>query len=95
MSDYVDDMLAQYGYPDDGMGRSDPAEYLALSDDELRKECAKAKDAKIVSIRDWPRKLSEKQRCCLAVWCAKRDDREMQRALCPNVKDEPRGQKNS
>jgi hypothetical protein len=63
----------EYGR-DDGMGRSDPEDYLKLSDEEIRRECAKARDAKIVSIRDWPNKLSEKQRYCLAVWCARRDD---------------------
>ena len=86
MSEYVDDLLAACGYPDDGMGQSEPAEYMTLSDEELRKECAAARDAKTVSIRNWPHKLSEKQRWCLAIWCAKRDEREMQRALGPNTK---------
>lgn len=81
MSEYVDDLLAECGYPDDGMSQCDPAEYMDLSDEELRKECAASRDAKIVSIRNWPNKLSEKQRWCLAFWCAKRDDREMQREL--------------
>jgi len=83
---YAECQLDDYDFgPDDGMGQSDPAEYLTLSDDELRKECSKATDTKIVGIRDWPHKLSKKQRYCLAVWCAKRDDREMQRALGPNA----------
>jgi hypothetical protein len=88
---YTECQLDDYGFgPDDGMGQNDPDQYLTLSDGELRKECVKARDAKIVSIRDWPRKLSEKQRYCLAVWCAKRDDRERQRALGPNGSHEPR-----
>ncbi len=67
--------------PDDGMGRTDPGEYLTLSDDELRKECANAKSEKIVGIRNWPHKLSEKQRWCLAMWAAERDDRATSKAL--------------
>lgn len=67
-------MIEQFGWPDDGMGPADPSDYLTLSDEELRKECARARDAKIVGIRNWPHKLSDKQRFCLAVWCANRDN---------------------
>lgn len=82
---YAECQLDDYAFgPDDGMGQSDPEEYMHLSDEELRKECATARDAKIISIRNWSHALSKKQRWCLALWCAKRDDREMQRALCPN-----------
>lgn len=93
---YAECQLDDYRFgPDDGMGQSDPAEYMALSDAELRKECAKARDAKTASIRDRPNKLTEKQRWCLAFWCAKRDDRKMQRALSPNTADEQRREKDT
>ena len=85
MGEITDMMLENYGWDDDGMGRSDPDIYLRLSDEDLRAECTKARDAKIVSIRDWAHKLSEKQRFCLALWCAHRDDRDMQRAIRPNT----------
>ena len=80
MSDYVDDMLARYGYPD-GLDEEgfNVSEYLTLSDDALRAECAKAKLPLIVSIRKFPRKLSNKQRYCLARWAVERDEREMDR----------------
>lgn len=88
---YAECQLDDYDFgPDDGMGQSDPAEYMGLSDDALRNECVAARETKIVSIRNWPHALSKKQRWCLALWCAKRDDREMQRALSPNSDAEPR-----
>ena len=79
MGDIADFMLDGYDGEDDGMGRCDPTGYLHLSDAKLKQECSKARSAKIVSICSWPHKLSEKQRYCLAVWAAERDDREANR----------------
>jgi hypothetical protein len=80
MSEYIDDLL-ECGFPDDGMGPAAAADYLDMSDDELRKECARARNKKILGIRNWPHPLSEKQRWCLACWCAERDNRETNAAV--------------
>lgn len=50
---------------------------LEKSDDELRKATARSRTPKIVSIRKWPGKLSDKQRYCLARWSVENDCRGM------------------
>lgn len=54
-------------------GPPEPEDYLDMTDDELRKETAMCRSAKLKSIRVWPHALSPKQRYCLAVWLAERD----------------------
>lgn len=49
--------------------------YLHLTDDELRKETARSRNKKIMGIRKWPNKLSDKQRYCLAVWLLQNDEK--------------------
>ncbi len=80
MGEIADMMLEHFGDEDDNE-ESDYLFYLYLSDEDLRAECSTARDKKIINIRNWSRKLSPKQRYCLAVWAAKRDDREYERSM--------------
>jgi hypothetical protein len=67
MADFVNDQGR------DDMGPTEAEDYLDMTDDELRKETAACRSAKLKSIRAWPHPLSDKQRYCLAAWVAKRD----------------------
>ena len=77
MADMLIDDFEEVSCQDDGV----LIEYLLLSDHELRVECKRARGVKITQIRDYPRELSNKQRYCLAKWCVKRDDREINREM--------------
>ncbi len=74
MGEIADEMIERYGYPNED-GPPEPEDYLDMTDDELRKATAKCRNAKLVSIRNWPSELSPKQRYCLAAWLADRDSK--------------------
>lgn len=73
MGEIADEMVDRYyGMDDIDFDDGPISHYFDLSDDELRKLTSKARDKKIVGIRNWPNKLSDKQRYCLAEWLANR-----------------------
>lgn len=69
MGDMADMMADAWDY-DDSLTAAD---YLGMSDNELRAATSMVRSAKLKSIRAWPHPLSEKQRYCLAAWLAERD----------------------
>lgn len=72
MGDMADMLNDDYG-DRDNMGMPEPEDFLDMTDDDLRKETAMCRSAKLKSIRAWPHPLSPKQRYCLAAWLAERD----------------------
>ena len=77
MGELADYTLEQFDYGRDDMGPSEPEDYLHLTDEELKKETKQARTEKIKGISNFEKKLSDKQRFCLAAWLADRDNKQV------------------